>query len=291
MKRMISMVLPLVLLFGGCASSASETISQVQETSQAESSNTADQSGKAHPISGGKTEEGKENGDPAADSSGVSFQPGNYVNRSFEASAGYEPEITFEETGIFFMRENLFEGMGQYVGQYTVSDGMVICNVDTIGFSGFAGDNVKQFRFQITEDALILADDLCASGKGHRSERTGSPYTLAPKQEVGEITETRLYISSNKSFEGKYSPMLELDPDRTFILTENLYSGMGHYYGTYEVDEYVLTLHVSKTDFSGFAGDDVKEIRFEALSEDVFQLMTDLCGSRQFDWWYQDIPQ
>ena len=40
-------------------------------------------------------------------------------------------------------------------------------------------------------------------------------------------------------------------------------------------------------DFSGFAGDDVKEIRFEALTEDVLQLMDDLCGSMKFDTWYR----
>jgi hypothetical protein len=44
---------------------------------------------------------------------------------------------------------------------------------------------------------------------------------------------------------------------------------------------------VEKTDFSGFAGDDVTEIRFEALSEDVLQLMDDLCGSVKFDTWYR----
>ena len=66
---------------------------------------------------------------------------------------------------------------------------------------------------------------------------------------------------------------------------------MGHYKGTYTVDDIYLTLNVESTDFSGFAGDNVKVIEFEALSEDVFQLMTDLCGSVKFDYWYQDIPQ
>ena len=86
-----------------------------------------------------------------------------------------------------------------------------------------------------------------------------------------------------------YMPELVLNPDGTFLLTENLFAGMGHYSGTFTSDDYILTLHVENTDFSGFAGDDVTEITFEALSEDVLQLMTDLCGSVKFDYWYRAI--
>ena len=88
-------------------------------------------------------------------------------------------------------------------------------------------------------------------------------------------------------FSEPYLPELVLNPDGTFVLTENLFEGMGHYSGTYTAEDYNLTLHVSSVDFSGFAGDDVKEIRFEALSEDVLQLMDDLCGSIKFDTWYR----
>ena len=111
--------------------------------------------------------------------------------------------------------------------------------------------------------------------------------TLKPAQEVGEVTAVRRYVSSSKMFSEPYLPELVLNPDGTFVLTENLFEGMGHYSGTYTAEDYNLTLHVSSVDFSGFAGDDVKEIRFEALTEDVLQLMDDLCGSMKFDTWYR----
>lgn len=115
--------------------------------------------------------------------------------------------------------------------------------------------------------------------------------TIKPPQEVGEVTVTRTYISKSEMFNDPYCPTLVLEPEGTFVLTENLFSGMGHYSGSYTVDDYRLTLDVESTDFKGFAGDDVTVIEFEALSPDVIQLMTDLCGSMKFDYWYLDIPQ
>lgn len=113
--------------------------------------------------------------------------------------------------------------------------------------------------------------------------------TIKPAQEVGAITDTRTYISKSEMFTDPYCPTLVLEPEGTFVLTENLFSGMGHYSGTYTVDDIYLTLHVDAADFQGFTGDDVTLIQFEALSPDVIQLMTDLCGSMKFDYWYLDI--
>lgn len=127
------------------------------------------------------------------------------------------------------------------------------------------------------------ADTSSSSVKPAETETAGS---LKPEQEVGEVTSIRRYVSSSDMFSEPYLPELVLNPDGTFILTENLFEGMGHYSGTYTAEDYNLTLHVSSVDFSGFAGDDVKEIRFEALSEDALELMNDLCGSMKSDMWY-----
>ena len=128
------------------------------------------------------------------------------------------------------------------------------------------------------------ADTSSSSVKPAETETAGS---LKPEQEVGEVTSIRRYVSSSDMFSEPYLPELVLNPDGTFVLTENLFEGMGHYSGTYTAEDYNLTLHVSSVDFSEFAGDDVKEIRFEALTEDVLQLMDDLCGSMKFDTWYR----
>ena len=83
-------------------------------------------------------------------------------------------------------------------------------------------------------------------------------------------------------------PSLALFPDATFVLTENLFAGMGTYRGTVEMDEYLgLVCKVESIDFEGFKGDDVKEIRFSRPNPWNLKLETELCGSvagDQFGW-------
>lgn len=227
------------------------------------------------------------------------------TNDSFRAP--YVPSLSLFSDGTFAFTENLYDGIGHYYGTYAFDSGSLTLTVTEIDFKGFAGDDVRQIHFEILQDGFKLRDDLCGSVKGDifRSSESPSsdiassdPSTLPPGwyrpvQEVGEITEERLYQSTNKQFEKPYLPSLVLKPDGTFVLTENLLEGMGSYFGTYEVDEYKLTLNVTKTDFKGYAGDDIKVIHFEALSKDVLQLIDNLCGSAAFDSWVlqNDIQQ
>ena len=269
---------------------------------------------------------------------------GTFVSTSENFSGDYMPSITFNSDGTFVMKENLYEGMGEYRGVYEYDGNYYECTVTKINFSGYAGDDVENFSFlRFDVDNLILLDDLCGSsakdvfrksedkrndnsGSSSSSSSTGkSPFdafrvtqgkssggssdstssgkssvdtstvtssgSIKPDQSLSKIQDTRYYVSSSDWFDEPYCPTLQLDPDGTFELTENLFEGMGHYTGTYEMDDINLTLTVKSTDFKGFAGDDVKEIRFEVMSDDVIQLMTDLCGSMKFDYWYLDIQQ
>ena len=220
---------------------------------------------------------------------------GTYVSTSENFSANYEPSVTFSEEGTFVMKENLLEGMGSYSGTYEYDGNYYECTVKEIDFSGFAGDDVKKLEFsRFDADTIILLTDLCGSNAKDVFTRARSDtvtpgdeeYTIKPKQEVGKVTGKRLYTSSSKMFSEPYQPTLEMDPDGTFELTENLFEGMGHYTGTYEIDDYRLTLNVSSVDFKGFAGDTVKKIEFEALRKDVLELRTDLCGSLTGDVFY-----
>ena len=221
-----------------------------------------------------------------------------YISTNENFSGDYRPSITFNKDGTFVMTENLYEGMGEYKGTYAFDGSYYECSVTEVSFSGFAGDDVKKFTFlQFNPNTLWLLDNLCGSREkdvfmiADETENKKEEYTIKPAQEVGEITKARMYENSSDMFSEPYLPSLLLNPDGTFVLTENLFAGMGHYSGTYTIDDYVLDLHVDSIDFSGFAGDDVKEIRFEALSQDVLQLMTDLCGSVKFDYWYWNIDQ
>lgn len=210
------------------------------------------------------------------------------------------PTITFSADGSFTLEENMLNGMGEYRGSYEYDGTYYECRVEEVGFFGYGGNVPETFSFlRFDANTLILLDLIsgsqpkdvfvkAAEDSAPVSEQQGS---IKPAQEVGEVTERRTYISDSEMFSSPYCPTLVLEPDGTFELTENLFEGMGHYRGTYTVDDIYLTLQVESTDFSGFAGDDVKVIAFEALSEDVLQLMTDLCGSVKFDYWYQDIPQ
>ena len=63
------------------------------------------------------------------------------------------------------------------------------------------------------------ADTSSSSVKPAETETAGS---LKPEQEVGEVTSIRRYVSSSDMFSEPYLPELVLNPDGTFVLTENL---------------------------------------------------------------------
>lgn len=225
---------------------------------------------------------------------------GTYVSTNETFSPDELPTITFSENGTFYLNENMLNGMGEYRGSYKYDGTYYDCTVEEIGFFGYGGNVPEVFSFiRFDANTIVLLDLISGSQPKDvfvKNTDSNEPFdqqggTIKPAQEVGEINTTRTYISDSDMFSDPYRPTLILETDGTFELTENLFEGMGHYKGTYTVDDIYLTLNVESTDFSGFAGDNVKVIEFEALSEDVFQLMTDLCGSVKFDYWYLDIPQ
>ncbi|MBR2677266.1 MAG: hypothetical protein IKE28_10195 [Solobacterium sp.] len=280
MKKYLYSMLAAILLLSGCGSNSAA----------AEDIESAPESVSTTPVENALLEETET---PA--SATVSA---TYISTNENFSGDYRPSVTFNQDGTFVMTENLYEGMGEYKGTYVFDGNYYECTVTDINFSGFAGDDVTKFEFlQFNPNTLWLLDNLCGSREkdvftiSDGSENSNEEYTIKPAQEVGAITKARLYENSSDMFSEPYLPSLLLNPDGTFVLTENLFAGMGHYSGTYTIDDYILDLHVDSVDFSGFAGDDVKEIRFEALSQDVLQLMTDLCGSVKFDYWYWNVDQ
>ena len=294
MKKTVVLAFAVLMTSAACASSGAATISTPLAA--------------AEPVQNA-VEAPSAGGNPFAKETNDDIIPpeGTYVSTSENFSGKYRPSVTFKEDGTFVMEENLYEGMGTYSGQYTYDGYYYECEVKEIGFSGFAGDDKKTIGFaRFDGDLITLMDDLCGSAakdifvKEERLEevvgkedqpKDSNPgteeYTIKPKQEVGAVTEKWLYTSASKMFSDPYMPTLQLNTDGTFELTENLFEGMGHYTGTYAIeDEYRLTLTVTNTDFKGFRGDDVKTIEFEALSKDVLELRTELCGSVTGDIFY-----
>lgn len=73
------------------------------------------------------------------------------------------------------------------------------------------------------------------------------------------------YVYTARGIEEAYRPRLELYEDGTCAFTANLLSAMGHIEGTYAIDGDLLTVTVESLDFTGFAGDGVKELTFELV--------------------------
>ena len=83
-----------------------------------------------------------------------------------------------------------------------------------------------------------------------------------------------------------YLPMIEFywgDRD-TFVFTENLFSGMGEIYGTFEKTDKGYVCYVEDAHaLQGFAGADVTKIEFEKKDSNTLILKTDLCLSQAGD--------
>ncbi len=90
-----------------------------------------------------------------------------YQSTTTECNPPYIPKVEFMEGNTFNFTENLYEGMGNYTGHFTVQGNQLTLDVEDINFSGFLGDDVKVIRFTIMEDGtLTLQSDLCFSRSG-----------------------------------------------------------------------------------------------------------------------------
>lgn len=80
-------------------------------------------------------------------------------------------------------------------------------------------------------------------------------------------------------------PTIYFDGAGNFVFTENCYSGMGKFKGTYtrdDDDHYICKVTDAST-MEGYAGGDTKEIVFKILDETTLRLKTPLCMSAAND--------
>lgn len=79
--------------------------------------------------------------------------------------------ITFHPDGTFSMVANLYEGLGNVYGTYTVLDDRLSCQVESRDFGGFVGDDVQEFEM------IFAGDNLQYSGAQIGTSVDGSIYT------------------------------------------------------------------------------------------------------------------
>ena len=80
-------------------------------------------------------------------------------------------------------------------------------------------------------------------------------------------------------------PTVYFDGAGNFVFTENCYSGMGKYKGTYtrDDDDHYICKVTDASSMQGYAGDDVEEIVFKILDDNTLRLKTPLCMSKAND--------
>ena len=88
----------------------------------------------------------------------------------------------------------------------------------------------------------------------------------------------QIYVFRKNDFSPWYYPCVEFYPDGTFTFTENLLSGMGKMYGTYEIDGDRITLSVSGSYRSSYAGSDLTSIGFLKNGDDLI-ILTSVCST------------
>lgn len=129
-------------------------------------------------------------------------------------------------------------------------------------------------------DAMFLDVDLGISMMGDVFSKDGK-IPEAIKDSLTKTTKWINYTVLDMTGSEAYLPYLELNSDGTFVLTENLFAGMGHYRGWYEeVPNVGYVCHVEDdSELQGFMGYGVTTIKFSLNDGSTIVLMNDLCMS------------
>lgn len=83
---------------------------------------------------------------------------GIYLCNSPEIDSEYWPMLELGVEGKAVFRANLLTGMGELKGNYLVDGDTIQISVETVSFTGFAGENVQDIVFRIvSENTLELS--------------------------------------------------------------------------------------------------------------------------------------
>ena len=204
-----------------------------------------------------------------------------FYNASQKERDGNASEITFAQDGTFVLSEVAGLGAIKVEGVYgQQGDALMFSNFEP--FDDFDGHKIYNFELIIADDdVLVLQEDLQGSRKGDFFTRDGK----VPAGMQAETKKNLLFIHQPiEDVNDIFLPQVEFNSDGTFVLTENVYAGMGEYRGTYTSDQYGYQCTVTDASrMQGFMGENVKTITFEYFDAKTLVLQQDLCMSRMGD--------
>lgn len=158
-----------------------------------------------------------------------------------------EPELVVEDF-IGMVYEEVIDPANGYTGRYTFTGADFVASSDV-------------------EAGRIVAQDPDAGAvfEGGAKPEVWFWVSTGPEPEPppgGDPSVYGYYECTLPDVAQEYQPRIEVFSDGTFIMTVNLYEGMGTVKGEYEQDGDMLYCTVTERDFSGFLGDDVDYFEF-----------------------------
>ena len=261
MKKIIMMSLSALLLMTGC-SSGSAAVDDAQE----ENGENTEETTETVALDNEAEETELETMDVTRKVPASAFE-GTYISTGAFMTP-YEPSVMFFRDGTFIFTANFLEGMCTYIGTYEYDKSGIRCKAETESSYGKEYESDKEILFSFISDwQLELESDVSASIPGERFVY------------VNQFRAPGTYVSTVEDyFVAGYEPTVTFNDDGTFVMTENLLSGMGEYKGLYQYDGNRYHCIVQSVSFSGYKGQDVKDISFSVNGKNVV-LSTDLCAS------------
>ena len=207
-----------------------------------------------------------------------------YYNANQDSASRSHIEI--HDDGSFSLVDRGTNGVQEVNGLWGLTDKKEVymfSNFDE--FKDASGNMVYNFEMAvIDENTLCLMENLTNSKAGDYFTVDGKmPENVSGIPAFGFTTTTWVHEPFWDINEA-YLPTLTIATDYSFKLVENLGAGMGTYSGYCQhTDDGCWICDVTDINFSGFAGDDVKQIRFSDYMLNDLRLETNLCFSSEGD--------
>ena len=209
-----------------------------------------------------------------------------------------DPDTTFTDFGTYYnetgcmqyielKKDGKFKLVDNIAGDFVEVSGLYSREKDVLMFSNFEsfkdqnGKAVNNFVFKIKDnETIILLNDLHGSVTNNVFKKMSEGPICGIEFDDSSAGTRYVYTGASAAdTQPQFLPYFELYNDQTFLFYENLFAAMGSYTGKCSFMGSNMSCKVEKIDFSGFAGDNVKEINFTFKDDNTIILKTDLCMS------------
>jgi hypothetical protein len=164
-------------------------------------------------------------------------------------------------------RQEVRKGEGEYEFNITLdkqpdawSDGTPFSIIVIMSKTDESSDLCSS-RLELIESNVVPDQDESASSASEKNE----------EQVFYFLEDDNFYLGKDSP----YKPVVALYDDNAFILSANLFEGMGYMEGTYSIDGDTCVFTVTNIAFKGFAGDDVKSFSM-TIKDNTLTLMDDI---------------